>query len=145
MRSHSLGTGVLIAVAMAFGTSACGGIPEMTEETVGTGTVSLPLTAQTDGASYRLAKARFTIRGAGINRVITPLVNVPVHQETLPAGRYEIQLESGWVLERRGSGELSFKEVPAELSSKNPQRFDVRRNATVQGRVNVRGSSTVTR
>lgn len=155
MRSHSLGAGVLLSVGMALGVSACGGVPtDAGSETSGTGSVSIPLTATSGDTTYRLADAKFTINGSGVSRVITPPADLHVHQETLPTGKYEITLEDGWRLEKKSSADRDYSEVPATLSSQNPIRFEVKRNAVLdvvftfvtaggkvdlsRGRVNVR-------
>src|SRR5690242_7489705 len=62
-----------------------------------TGTLTLPLTAETSGAKYRLASASFTITGGAITRLIKPPADLPVDTETLPVGDYSILLRPGWV------------------------------------------------
>ncbi|HEY3498916.1 MAG TPA: hypothetical protein VGK73_29700 [Polyangiaceae bacterium] len=140
---------------MALGVSACGGVPaDLSSETSSTGTVALPLTATSGDTTYRLAAARFTIKGSGLSRVITPLADAHIHQETLPAGKYEIRLEKGWRLEMKGPSDTAYVPVQASLSSGNPLAFEVKRNAIIdtvftfvtgggkvdlsRGRVNVR-------
>jgi hypothetical protein len=92
------------------------------------GSVSIPLTTQNGDTAYRLNLATFTITGpalAGKPRTIKPLVDVPVHNEVLPVGSYSIQLEKGWVLEKKGVSDKAFAAVSASLITTNPVTFDV--------------------
>jgi hypothetical protein len=98
------------------------------------GEVSLPLTAQVNGAVFRLVNAQFTINGAALGkkpRIVKPLPDVPVHTETLPAGGYSILLEDGWVLERKGTGQgATFQPVQAKLITSNPVVVEVASQST---------------
>jgi hypothetical protein len=92
------------------------------------GSVNLPLTTTVGDVSYRLDKAVFTITGpalGGSPRVIKPPADEPVHNEVLPVGAYSIQLEKGWVLEKRGLNEKAFSPVAASLVTPNPTEFFV--------------------
>lgn len=92
------------------------------------GSVSIPLTTKTADAAYRLNSATFTITGpalAGKPRVIKPLPDVEVHNEVLPVGSYSIQLEKGWVLEKKGAADKAFVAVTAQLITPNPTSFTV--------------------
>lgn len=129
----------------------------LTQENVAdSGTLSLPLTAESAGVKYRLNKAKFTITNleGKLVRSIKPPADLPVDQEILPQGKYLIYLEDGWVLEAKGPGETSFVSVDAKLSTSNPENFAVERARTIdvvfgfvtpggpikldQGRANVR-------
>jgi hypothetical protein len=132
MPNHSLGAGVFMSVALALGASACSDVPsDPGNETSGTGTIMLPLTAQSGDTTYRLAQALFTIKGNGLSRVIQPPADTPVHQETLPTGGYEIRLEKGWQLERKGPADTAFVPVPAQLTTQNPLKFKVQTSTVV--------------
>jgi hypothetical protein len=128
MTKQLLRVGVLVAAMLGVATSGCSGEPSVPGEENSVGTVELPLVAQNGDVLYRLAKAKFTIKGGNLStpRVITPALNAVVHQETLPTGGYEISLESGWHLERRGPEDSEFKEIPATLTADNPQKFEVK-------------------
>jgi len=110
------------------------GAPDPNVETVGsTGTLELPLTATSAGAKYRLAKAKFVIKGQSLNftRTITPAANTPVDQETLPVGQFQIALDEGWRLEAKGPADSDFKAVDAKLTSPNPAYFEIKRGKTI--------------
>lgn len=92
------------------------------------GSVSIPLTTQVGDTAYRLNLATFTITGpalAGKPRVVKPPADEPVHKETLPVGSYSIQLEKGWVLEKKGVADKAFAAVAAQLITPNPTTFVV--------------------
>lgn len=92
------------------------------------GSVSIPLTTSLGDTFYRLNLATFTITGpalAGKPRVVKPLADTPVHTEALPIGTYSIQLEKGWVLEKRGADGKTFSAVSAQLVTPNPLSFEV--------------------
>lgn len=90
------------------------------------GSVSIPLTSSVGSTDYRLNTATFTISAPGFKtRVVKPPADEPVHNEVLPVGSYSIQLEKGWVLEKRGPGSKVFVAVPAQLVTPNPLTFDV--------------------
>jgi hypothetical protein len=76
---------------------------------------------------YRLAKARFVIKGVDgkFSRTITPPANQAVAQELLPSGAYQIFLEDGWQLEQKAAGDQDFSAVDAQLNTPNPQQFKV--------------------
>lgn len=119
-------------VALIAGVGACSSTPIDSTEQGATegelGSVNLPLTTQVGDVAYRLNKATFTITGpalAGTPRVVKPPADEPVHNEVLPVGSYSIQLEKGWVLERRGPEAKVFTAVPATLVTPNPLSFEV--------------------
>jgi len=114
-------------------TSGCSNAPDPGTETAGTGTIDLPLTAQADGVQYRLAKAKFKIQGVDVKltRTITPAADLPVDQEILPSGNYQITLADGWQLQAKGPSDSSFTTVDAELAVDNPLYFTVTRSTTV--------------
>lgn len=92
------------------------------------GTVSIPLTTAVGDTAYRLNLATFTITGpalAGKPRVVKPPADEAVHPEVLPIGAYSIQLEKGWVLEKRGPEAKTFTAVSAQLVTPNPLAFEV--------------------
>ena len=103
----------------------------LTDDARQTGSVGLPLTAQSGDVAYRLASARFTITGTPLGgpRVIRPPADTPVHEETLPVGSYSILLEDGWRLERKRPEDGAFSPVQAQLIVDNPQKFSIARNA----------------
>jgi hypothetical protein len=132
MSSQFLRVWVVIAALFGVAQVACSGDAPgpITDDNTTTGSVALPLTAQSGDVAYRLASARFTITGAPLPRplVIRPPADTPVHQETLPVGSYSILLENGWQLERKGPADTGFTAVAAELIVPNPQQFSVARN-----------------
>lgn len=119
-------------VALIVGVGACSSTPIDSTEQAATegelGSVNLPLTTQVGDVAYRLNLATFTITGPALGgkvRVVKPPADEPVHNEVLPVGSYSIQLEKGWVLERRGPEAKVFTAVPATLVTPNPTSFDV--------------------
>ncbi|HVY32363.1 MAG TPA: hypothetical protein VHB79_37760 [Polyangiaceae bacterium] len=119
-------------VALIVGVGACSSTPLDSTEQGATegelGSVNLPLTTQVGDVAYRLNTATFTITGPALGgkpRIVKPPADEPVHNEILPVGSYSIQLEKGWVLERRGPEAKVFTAVPATLVTPNPTSFDV--------------------
>ena len=129
--------GVLGVLTMAAAVSGCSNAalgPESDAEGVGaTGTLELPLTATSAGAQYRLAQAKFVIKGTSLSfsRTISPPANLPVDQETLPVGDFQIALQKGWELQAKGPGDSDFKAIDATLSSPNPASFTIKRGKTI--------------
>jgi hypothetical protein len=129
--------GVLSVLTMAAALSGCSNAslgPESDAEGVGaTGTLELPLTATSAGVKYRLAQAKFVIKGTSLNfsRTITPPANTPVDQESLPAGQFQIALQKGWELQAKGPSDYDFKAVEAKLVSPNPASFEIKRGKTI--------------
>lgn len=123
----------LVGVALlALIAGACSSSPldtnEQGVEVAQTGSVNLPLTTQVGDTAYRLNLATFTITGPALGgkpRVVKPPADEPVHNELLPVGSYSIQLEKGWVLEKRGPEAKVFTAVAAQLVTPNPLSFDV--------------------
>ena len=133
MSRRLLCVGVLGVLTLSMLASGCSNAPEPRGDSTGSGTIDLPLTAQADGVQYRLANAKFTIKGTSVNltRTITPPADLPVDQEVLPSGDYSIFLEDGWQLQAKGPSDSSFSAVDAELGVDNPLYFSVRRNQIV--------------
>jgi len=129
--------GVLGVLTMAAALSGCSNASlgsESDAEGVGSsGTLELPLTATSAGVKYRLAQAKFAIKGtsASFTRNIAPPADTAVDQETLPAGSYQITLQKGWELQAKGPGDSAFKAVSAKLTSPNPASFEIKRGKTV--------------
>jgi hypothetical protein len=147
--------GVLGVLTLSTLVSGCSNASDPSTDAGATGTVELPLTAQSAGVQYRLAKARFTILNtdSSATRVITPAADLPVDQEVLPAGNYVITLSDGWVLQAKGPEDSGFSSVDAELVQ-NDLPFTIVKGQTIdvvfefvsrgtsiklkKGRVNVR-------
>src|SRR5882724_2088295 len=140
MVRHSWSVGVFCFGAMCFAMMACSGNDpngkgsgsELNGEVINdVGEVAIPLTATTNGISYQLATARFTIVGAALGkkpRTVTPPADEPVHTEVLPVGSYSILLEDGWQLMAKGPADKDFAQVEASLVSPNPALFGVKRS-----------------
>ena len=113
MSRRLLCVGVLGVLTLSMLASGCSNAPEPRGDSTGSGTIDLPLTAQADGVQYRLANAKFTIKGTSVNltRTITPPADLPVDQEVLPSGDYSIFLEDGWQLQAKGPSDSSFSAV----------------------------------
>ena len=130
--------GVLGVLTMAVALSGCSNASlgsESDAEGVGSsGTLELPLTATSAGVKYRLALAKFVIKGTSLSftRNIAPPADTAVDQETLPAGSYQITLQKGWELQAKGPGDSAFKAVSAKLTSANPASFDIKRGKTAR-------------
>jgi hypothetical protein len=89
-----------------------------------TGTVSMQLTGQTNGNSYRLRNARFEVLGPTMAVLDSESdLTVTTLNTTLPSGAYTITLVPGWSLERNDGG--TFNVVQATLSSMNPESFQI--------------------
>jgi len=86
-------------------------------ETAASGTVSLPLTASSNGHTYRLSNAYVYISGPQYSTVIFTSSNPDekVLSTSLPTGNYSAYL-SNWTLER-DDGHGGFAPVPASLLS----------------------------
>jgi hypothetical protein len=125
---------LLGVVALGLALIGCSSTP-LGEDTQGAtereavGSVSLPLlTTTAEKVTYRLRLATFTIAGPALGgkpRVIKPLADIEVHNESLPVGSYSITLEKGWVLERRAPEATEFKAVSASLVTPNPMVVDI--------------------
>jgi hypothetical protein len=137
MSMQSVRAGVLGVLTVAAALGGCSNAalgPESDAEGVSsTGTLELPLTATSAGVKYRLAQAKFVIKGTSLNfsRTITPPPNTPVDQETLPAGQFQIALQKGWELQAKGPADSDFKAVDAKLTSPNPASFEIKRGKTI--------------
>lgn len=119
-----VGLGALVAaLALSAATMGCSSTGDAGAES-NTGKVSMQLTGQTNGNSYRLRNARFDVTGA---QTVTLDSESNLTSETLNAtlatGNYSINLEPGWSLERNDAG--TFEVVSASLASMNPQSFQI--------------------
>src|SRR5438445_13607460 len=102
MVRHLLGVALLTLVVGACSSAPIDTIGQGSTESDEVGTVSLPLTTNVGDVAYRLTLATFTISGPGFKtRMVKPPTDEPVHNEVLPIGSYSIQLEKGWVLQKR--------------------------------------------
>ncbi len=118
------------------------------------GSVSLPLTTTvSDGTTYHLKAATFTIKGDTLPTplVVKPPVDEPIHNEPLPVGKYSITLAKGWVLEKAPPGSKVYTPVDAKLVTPNPLLITVTRSrasdaffgfATVSGEISFGKGST---
>ena len=123
----------LLSAVLAACSSTPTGLPTRGEDEAATsGTVSVPLTTDNNGTTYRLAKAQFTITGAALSAplVIKPAADLPIDTETLPVGSYSIVLRGGWVLESKGPADTTFQTVSASLITPNPTTFTVTKGGT---------------
>ena len=112
--------------ATAFG--GCASRPP-TDPVADTGTVQMALTATTNGHSYRLRQATFTITGPSsvvLNSEAQP--DAPALTAQLDVGSYTVLLSGPWFLERLDpAGPV---EVTATLTSANPASFAITAGAT---------------
>jgi len=86
------------------------------------GTLSMPLAAEVNGIHYRLANDVFLLNGPE-RRELSHNGNSAIVFATLPTGDYEMELQSGWILERQA--DPGFEPVEAELVSANPRPFQI--------------------
>jgi len=112
--------GVLALTASVTGCSSGGDQGAESE----TGKVSMQLTGQTNGNTYRLRNARFDVTGptATVLDSESDLMATTLNA-TLSTGSYSINLEPGWSLERSDAG--MFEVVDATLVSPNPKDFQI--------------------
>jgi len=120
-----VGMGVLFGVlALTASVTGCSSAGDQGTESQ-TGKVSMRLTGQTNGDSYRLRNARFDVTGGSTPVVLdseTDLTAATLNA-TLATGSYSINLEPGWSLERSDAG--VFEVVDATLTSPNPKDFQI--------------------
>ena len=103
----------------------CGSKMPENSETVASGTVSLPLTASSNGHTYRLSNAYIYIYGSQYSTALFSNGN-PNEQflsTTLPTGNYSAYLYN-WSLER-DDGHGTFVPVQASLASSSSVTFSV--------------------
>jgi hypothetical protein len=93
------------------------------------GTLSLPLTAETAGTKYRLYRPTFAITGLTLSRTIRPAADLAVDTETLPEGEYSIILKAGWVLQKMDETGV-WVPLEATLLTPNPTTFTVTKSGT---------------
>jgi hypothetical protein len=124
-----LGVGVAL-LTLAVG--ACSSAPIDSTEQGATeselGSVNLPLTTTVGDAMYRLNLAAFTITGPALAKplLVKPPADAPaIYNQALPVGSYSIQLEKGWVLEKKTSADKAYAAVAAQLVTPNPLAFEV--------------------
>jgi hypothetical protein len=86
------------------------------------GSLSLALSTQAAGITYRLSHATFTVTGPQ-PATLKSDDDVDVIEQTLLKGNYSIQLQDGWHLQRSTSG--VFETVMAELTSADPRSFTI--------------------
>ncbi|MDB4974773.1 MAG: regulator of chromosome condensation [Myxococcaceae bacterium] len=95
-----------------------------------TGTLSLPLVAQSGGVTYRLIDAVFAIRGPIFTSVSTSeqTESTPL-TKTLPVGQYDTGLAPGWRLQRQTAS--GWVTLDARVVNQ-PLTFFIRPNETAQ-------------
>ena len=114
---------LLAALALSVAAGGCSSASDAGRETA-TGKVSMQLTGQTNGNSYRLRNARFDVAGPqSITLDSESDLTAATLNATLSTGNYTITLEPGWSLERNDMG--TFEVVNATLASMNPQSFQI--------------------
>jgi hypothetical protein len=127
MARQLLGVTVLSLVLAACSSTPIDSSNEQGSTEEAAGSLSLPLTTQVGSVTYRLRLASFVISGPNLKtaRTVKPLDDAPNHLETLPVGSYSIQLQNGWVLEKRDVSEKLYTAVKAQLVTDNPLAVDV--------------------
>lgn len=131
--ARHLSTVALLALALA----ACSGDPSAPSEHAhgdGEGTISVALTADNGGTTYRLSKATFVITGPTLANPLTvkPPPDTPIDTETLPTGQYSAVLKDGWVLESKAPDATTFSTVAATLITPNPTTFTVTKGGVTE-------------
>jgi hypothetical protein len=124
MKCLRMGVGVLLgAFVLATAVAGCSSNADSGAESQ-TGKVSMQLTGQTNGNSYRLRNARFDVTGpTNITLDSETDLTATTLDATLSTGSYSINLEPGWSLERSDAG--MFDVVDATLTSANPRAFQI--------------------
>ena len=119
-----VGMGALFAaLAASVATIGCSSANSESAES-NTGKVSMQLTGQTNGNTYRLRNARFDVTGTqSLTLDSESDLTSSTLNATLATGDYSINLEPGWSLERSDAG--AFDVVNASLVSQNPQAFQI--------------------
>jgi hypothetical protein len=129
MARQLLGVTVLSLVLAACSSTPIDSSTEQGSTEEAAGSLTLPLTTQVGSITYRLRLASFVITGPNLKaaRTVKPLDDAPYHLEKLPVGSYSIQLQNGWVLEKRdeAAGEKAYTAVKAQLVTDNPLVVDV--------------------
>ena len=85
------------------------------------GTLSMRLSTEVNGVTYRLREALFEVSGA--ESLTLSSGDSPSIEQLLTAGDYTVNLSDGWRLEREFPS--GFQTVAAELVSPNPAPFTV--------------------
>jgi hypothetical protein len=118
---HPIGIGLVRAAGVALlVVSGCSAEGSGTPPAVGT--LSMPLATEVNGIHYRLTHDTFVLNGPE-RQELSHNGDGAIVFATLSPGEYEMELLAGWVLERQaGSG---FQALQAELSSPNPQPFQI--------------------
>jgi hypothetical protein len=119
-----VGMSVLLgALVLAVSVAGCSSSGDSNTESQ-LGKVSMQLTGQTNGNTYRLRNARFDVTGP-TNTVLDSEADLTLAtlNATLSTGAYSINLEPGWSLERNDAG--TFNVVDAMLTSMNPRAFQI--------------------
>lgn len=98
--------------------------PPAPGETAGFGSVELPLTTEVNGRTFQLTNAQFRISGDAERQVdVVEQSESSVLEESLPTGKYTIELLEGWSLvEISADGEAPLL---ASLESLNPAPFTI--------------------
>src|SRR5450755_873675 len=119
-----VGMGVLLGVlALTASVTGCSSGGDQGAESE-TGKVSMQLTGQTNGNSYRLRNAHFDVSGPTSTVLDSESdLTAMTLNATLSTGSYTITLEPGWSLERSDAG--VFEVVDATLTSPNPKDFQI--------------------
>lgn len=118
---HSIGIDVVrLAAAGLLVLSACSGGSAAPAASLGT--LSMPLATAVNGVHYRLTHDVFVLNGPE-QQELSHNGDGAIVFATLPPGDYEMELLSGWVLERQADS--GFQPLQAELSSPNPQPFQI--------------------
>ncbi len=126
---EAMGFSVLVGVfAAAASVGGCSSRADPSSEAQN-GAVSMQLTGQTNGNSYRLRNARFDVSGPTMTVFDSETdLTLTTLNATLSTGNYTITLEPGWSLEKLIDG--TFQVVDATLTSPNPQSFQILGGAT---------------
>ena len=128
MKRLRMATGISVlvgalALALAASVVGCSSSADVSSEAQ-LGTVSMQLTGQTNGNSYRLRNARFDVAGPTQTVLDSETdLTLTTLNATLPTGDYTITLEPGWSLEKLAGG--TFQVVDAALTSPNPKSFQI--------------------
>ncbi len=85
------------------------------------GTLSMRLSTEVNGVTYRLREALFDV--SGTESLTLSGDDSPIIEQLLAAGDYSVNLNDGWRLERQFPS--GFQTVAAELVSPNPAAFTV--------------------
>jgi hypothetical protein len=121
---------LLAWLAACIAVACSGGGSEASDET---GTLSMQLSTEVNGAIYRLSGARFDVTGpveASFHSDDDP--DLTAISATLARGDYSILLQDGWRLLRQSSPDAVFEAVEAALISENPRLFTIEEGETTR-------------